>query len=227
MARRMKPRRTAGLVSWDTALTYRSPAIVGLRRNVDSRRRYSLILMIACVASNERSSCGDVPGIMTVDGIVIRMGERVTHSARSEANTPIERYGGFFEAQGLVVKDVGPGEVVVRLNHPRDDQRGGGGTSALNGGVIAYVFDGALGAAVTSLAVEQFGIDPRNESAFGEATISLTINYVQPALGSTFEAHGHAVRTGRTVAFAEGKLYDERGDVCATASGVWRLFLRS
>ncbi len=151
----------------------------------------------------------------------------MTHTAKSEANMPLERYGGFFEAQGLIVEDLRPGEVVVRLHQPRDDQRGGGGMAALNGGVIAYMFDGALGAAVTSLAVEHLGIDPRDQQAFGEATISLTINYVRPAFGTRFEARGLAVRTGRTIAFAEGKLYDENGDVCATSTGVWRLFIKS
>ncbi len=151
----------------------------------------------------------------------------MTKPAKSEANLQVERYGGFFEAQSLTVADVRPGEVVVKLSDPRDDQRGGAGTAALNGGVIAYMFDGALGAAVTSLVVEQLHIDVLDEKSFGEATISLTINYVKPALGTKFEAHGKAVRTGRTIAFAEGKLYDENGDVCATASGVWRLFMKS
>jgi uncharacterized protein (TIGR00369 family) len=150
----------------------------------------------------------------------------VTDSRRAEANLPIEQYGGFFEAQKLTIEHTAPGEAVVRLVGPRDDQRGGGGTAALNGGVIAYMFDGVLGAAATSLAMQRLGIDANNPGDFETATISLTINYVQPALGDDFAAKGAAVRTGRTIAFAEGKLYDERGEVCATASGVWRLFLK-
>lgn len=150
----------------------------------------------------------------------------MTDSRKSEANLPVERYGGFFEAQKLTVENGAPGEAIVRLAGPRDDQRGGGGTSALNGGVIAYMFDGALGAAVTSLVMNRFGIDAADKAAFETATVSLTINYAQPAEGDAFQAHGVAVRAGRTIAFAEGKLYDERGDVCATASGVWRLFLK-
>ncbi len=153
-------------------------------------------------------------------------GEKVTDLEKSDANLPVERFGGFFEAQKLEVEDVKPGEVIVRLVDPRNDQRGGGGTSALNGGVIAYMFDGALGGAVTSLAVRSLGVDIHDHSAFAEATISLTINYVKPALGDSFEAHGVAIRTGRTIAFAEGKLYDASGEICATASGVWRLFIK-
>ncbi len=147
-------------------------------------------------------------------------------SANSEANLPVERFGGFFEAQNLTVEDSKPGEVIVRLVDPRDDQRGGGGNASLNGGVIAYMFDGALGAAITSLLTQELGIDVYDRSSFGEATISLTINYVQPAFGNTFEARGTAVRAGRTIAFAEGKLFDEQGQVCATATGIWRLFMK-
>ena len=151
----------------------------------------------------------------------------MTQTERSEANLPVQRYGGFYEAQRLSVRDVRPGEVVIELIDPRDDQRGGGGTSALNGGVIAYMFDGAMGAAIASLVIDRFGIDAEDENAFGEATISLTINYVQPAMGNRFEARGHAVRAGRSIAFADAHLLDENGEVCATASGVWRLFLKS
>ena len=136
-----------------------------------------------------------------------------------------ERYAGFYEAQQLKAVDAAPGKSIVRLVNPRDDQRGGGGTSALNGGVIAYMFDGALGSAVASLAVHEYGAGEKDIPGYAESTISLTINYVKPALGDAFEAHGTAIRTGRTVAFAEGKLYDSDGEICATASGVWRLFL--
>ncbi|MGA7671208.1 MAG: PaaI family thioesterase [Nitrolancea sp.] len=151
----------------------------------------------------------------------------MTHTEKSEANLPVERYGGFYEAQGLTVRDIAPGDVVIELNDPRDDQRGGGGTAALNGGVIAYMFDGAMGAAIASLIIDRFRLDSTDDQAFGEATISLTINYVKPAMGTHFEAHGHAVRAGRSIAFADAKILDEHGDVCATASGVWRIFLRS
>ena len=138
---------------------------------------------------------------------------------------PQERYRGFYEAQGLTVEEVGPGEVILRLADVRDDQRGGGGTAALNGGVIAYMFDGALGAATASLAIHTYGIGDRELPGFGEVTINLTINYVRPALGNYFEARGTAIRTGRTVAFAEGKLVDANNQICATASGAWRIFL--
>jgi uncharacterized protein (TIGR00369 family) len=149
----------------------------------------------------------------------------VTVDGVDSDNRMHKRYAGFYEAQQLVVEELVPGKSILRLVDPRDDQRGGGGTSALNGGVIAYMFDGALGAAVASLAVQTYGDGANDIPGYAESTISLTINYVKPALGDSFEAHGTAIRTGRTVAFAEGKLYDSEGEICATASGVWRLFL--
>ncbi|HEX3724334.1 MAG TPA: PaaI family thioesterase [Nitrolancea sp.] len=136
-----------------------------------------------------------------------------------------EKHSGFFEAQGLSVEDIAPGDVILRLPVVRDDQRGGGGTDALNGGVIAYMFDGALGAAAASLAWDKYGNGDGPPAKFGEVTINLTINYVRPALGDRFEVRAVAVGTGRTVAFAEGKLYDAENRICATASGVWRMFL--
>ena len=58
-----------------------------------------------------------------------------------------QRWGNnlFMRAQGLEVEIVGVGEAVVRLPQVMATQRGGGGSdTVLNGGVIAYMFDGAL-----------------------------------------------------------------------------------
>ena len=66
-----------------------------------------------------------------------------------------QRWGNnlFMRAQGLEVDIVGVGEAVVRLPQVMATQRGGGGSDAvLNGGVIAYMFDGALGCAIASSA---------------------------------------------------------------------------
>ena len=136
-----------------------------------------------------------------------------------------DKFGVFYRAHGLTLEEVRPGEAVVRLAQATEDQRGGGGTDALNGGVIAYMFDGALGAAVASAALHRLdgqGLDP---TGFGQVTITLNISYLRAARGDRFEARGVALQVGGSVAFAEGKFYDERGDVCASATGVWRVFL--
>ena len=65
--------------------------------------------------------------------------QRIADYKRSWSNNP------FLNAQGLEVEEIGTGEVVVRLPQVLPSQRGGGGTDhALNGGVVSYMFDGAL-----------------------------------------------------------------------------------
>jgi len=53
----------------------------------------------------------------------------------------------YTRAQGLAVEEVAAGKVIVRLPQVQNSQLGGGGgfLPVLNGGVIAYMFDGALG----------------------------------------------------------------------------------
>lgn len=131
----------------------------------------------------------------------------------------------FMKAQGLEIEIVGVGNAVVRLPKVSPTQRGGGGSDAvLNGGVIAYMFDGALGCAIASTSLarpEMLGVDP---SQLRQSTINLDISYVEAASGDHFEARGKVVRASRSMAFAEGELYDAQGRVCATAKGIWRIF---
>ena len=131
----------------------------------------------------------------------------------------------FMKAQGLEIEIVGVGNAVVRLPRVLPTQRGGGGSdTVLNGGVIAYMFDGALGCAIASTLLarpEMLGVDP---SQLRQSTINLDISYVEAASGDHFEARGKVVRASRSMAFAEGELYDAQGRVCATAKGIWRIF---
>lgn len=131
----------------------------------------------------------------------------------------------FMRAQGLEVEIAGVGQALVRLPQPTLEQRGGGGSDGvLNGGVIAYMFDGALGCAIASSLLarpEMRDIDP---SELRQSTINLDISYVEAASGDRFEARGRVVRASRSVAFAEGELHDAQGRVCATAKGIWRVF---
>lgn len=138
-----------------------------------------------------------------------------------------QRWGNntFMQAQGLQLEVVGVGEAVVRLPQATAAQRGGGGSdSVLNGGVIAYMFDGALGCAIASSLLARpdiRGVDPRS---LRQSTINLDISYLDAASGVRFEAHGKVVRASRNIAFAEGELLDAQGRTCATAKGIWRVF---
>jgi len=131
----------------------------------------------------------------------------------------------FLKAQGLEVEETATGEAIVRLPQVLQSQRGGGGSDVvLNGGVISYMFDGALGWAIISslLAMpEALEIDPFELRQF---TMNLDITYLDAAIGDRFEAHGKVVRISRSTAFAEGRFLDANGKVCATAKGIWRVF---
>jgi len=138
-----------------------------------------------------------------------------------------QRWGSntFLSAQGLELELGSIGRAVVHLRKPTAVQRGGGGSAdVINGGVIAYMFDAALGCAIASANLARPEMRSIAPHELRQSTINLDITYVDAAAGSRFEAHGRVVRVGRSVAFADGELRDEHGHVCATAKGIWRIF---
>jgi acyl-coenzyme A thioesterase PaaI-like protein len=136
----------------------------------------------------------------------------------------------FMRAQGLEVREHAIGEVILRLPLANEAQRGGGGSGdggesdVLNGGVVAYMFDGALGFSITSALLALPDARRIDLARLRQFTINLDITYLDAARGASFEAHGKAVRVSRSTAFAEGWLRDADGKVCATARGIWRIF---
>jgi uncharacterized protein (TIGR00369 family) len=82
----------------------------------------------------------------------------------------------------------------------------------IHGGVVASLLDAAMAVAVRSAC----------EPGQGAATISMTVNYVQPGRG-TLVAHGTALRTGRSVASAEARVVDAAGALVAHAIGTMRV----
>lgn len=54
--------------------------------------------------------------------------------------------------------------------------------------------------------------------------MNLDITYLAAAQGGSFSAVGRVLRVGRSTAFAQGELLNGRGEVCATAKGIWRVF---
>ncbi|MDP3293911.1 MAG: PaaI family thioesterase [Nevskia sp.] len=131
----------------------------------------------------------------------------------------------FIQAQGLEVEEIAVGHVVLHLRSPRPDQRGAGGSPlAINGGLMAYMFDGALGWAIVSAQIPRAEAAGANLADYRQVTMNLDVTFLEAALGNRFEAHGRVIRVGRGTAFAEGEVLDENGRVCATAKGIWRVF---
>jgi uncharacterized protein (TIGR00369 family) len=53
-------------------------------------------------------------------------------------------------------------------------------------------------------------------------TLSLNVNYLSRPKGKMLLADGHVTGGGRKTFFAEGTVFDETGEVIATATGVFR-----
>ncbi len=90
-------------------------------------------------------------------------------------------------------------------------QRGGLGSDAVNGGVLAAMFDLAIGCTPAL-------VDPTRRSA----TVQLSINFMSAVRGARVVARSRVTRGGSTV-FASASIFDAEGNECATATGLSRL----
>lgn len=101
------------------------------------------------------------------------------------------------------------GEVRVTVDPIRHHHRGGLGTEAVNGVVIAGLFDLVVG--ITGY-LHVYG------RRAGVA--QLNVQYLRPVTGDRFEVVGRPTRVGRNLVFAAAELIDERGAVCARCDGI-------
>lgn len=101
-------------------------------------------------------------------------------------------------------------EVVIAQIKP--EQRGGLGTDAINGGVLAAIFDLAIGCTPAL-------IDPTRRSA----TVQLSINFMRAVRGDRLVARAKIDRAGDVLLFASAQILDEKGVLCASCTGMSRL----
>ncbi len=124
----------------------------------------------------------------------------------------------FYSWAGIDVVEATEGESYLELR-VQDHHRGGGGTDAINGGIVAYLFDGILGAAVRSA---------WPDDVVRHVTITLNIQYHRLLrVKHTVIGRGHVTQFGGTTVFAAGEVYDDAGLVAATCTGVYRVFRRA
>ena len=83
-----------------------------------------------------------------------------------------------------------------------------------HGGVLATLLDTALGYCVC------YTGDPDNKQLV--MTLSLNVQYLSVARGTKLITEGRKTGGGKSVAFAEGTVFDEHGTVVATATGVFK-----
>lgn len=102
--------------------------------------------------------------------------------------------------------------VVATLPEVRPEHRGGLGTSAVNGAVIAGMFDLVLGCTAAL-------VDPTKRCA----TLQLSMSFQRPLTGDSVRAEAEIDSHGKNTLFASARILDSQGTVCARAQGVVRL----
>ena len=103
-------------------------------------------------------------------------------------------------------------KVVVTIPEIRPEHRGGLGTSAVNGGVIAAMFDLVIGCTPALL-------DPTRRCA----TLQLSMSFQRPLTGDSVRAEAEIDSAGKNTLFASARIMDSQGNVCARAQGVVRI----
>ncbi len=111
---------------------------------------------------------------------------------------------------GVRVDLSAPDVVRTYVDPVEPHQRGGLGTEAVNGVVMAGVFDLTIGL------VGHFCTPGRRGG-----TAQLNMHFLRPVLGDRFEVLGRLVRAGRSLVFATADLHDERGQLCARCDGIF------
>ncbi|PTL79402.1 PaaI family thioesterase [Vitiosangium sp. GDMCC 1.1324] len=100
-------------------------------------------------------------------------------------------------------------KAVVSLPEVRPEHRGGLGTSAVNGGIIAALFDLVIGCTPAL-------VDPSRRAA----TMQLSMSFERPLRGNSIRAEATIDSFGTSTLFASARMYDEQGQVCARCQGV-------
>ena len=102
-----------------------------------------------------------------------------------------------------------PRHVRAVVDPIKPEHRGGLGTDAVNGAVIAGVFDLVIG---LSGYLQTLG------RRAGVAQLS--IQFLRPVLGERFDIVGYPVRVGTNLVFCTAELHDEKDVVCARCDGM-------
>ena len=113
---------------------------------------------------------------------------------------------------GLAARFVAGEKVIVSIPHVRPEHRGGKGTDAVNGGVIAAMFDFALGAcAILTPPLRR------------NATVQISMMFERAVRGDTARCEAVVERAAHKLLFASATVFDAAGNACSRATGVVHL----
>ena len=114
----------------------------------------------------------------------------------------------FYRHLGLELEALADGKSASRLPFRKEY---GNTRGEVHGGAIATLVDAAMSQAVRSTV----------ELNARVATISMTVNYMAPAIGDVL-CKGAVVRGGRSLMFVEAEVIDSAGTVVCKASATYR-----
>ena len=106
--------------------------------------------------------------------------------------------------------EVAPKRITVQFDAQPEFCHSG---TVVQGGFVTAWIDNAMALA----------IGRASEGAFMAATLEVKVNFFRPTHPGRVRAEAWVVRMGRCVAFAEGHLLDDAGNVLATASSTIKL----
>lgn len=116
---------------------------------------------------------------------------------------------------GAEVLEIDPEEGFARVAFTtRDDFLNLAGV--VQGGILAAMLDSAM----------SYSAIARNRLKNRVPTLELKISFIAPAKPGRLIGEGRVIRMGRTIAFLEGKLMDEGGELLATSTATARLVPR-
>ncbi len=123
----------------------------------------------------------------------------------------------FVEAQGFVLEKFADSESILTLV-PRADQLNSFGV--VHGGVVMTLLDVAMAHAARAGNVEDL-----SEAVRGAVTIEMKTSFMAPSPAGPAKlfAHGKLLKRTATLAFTEGRVLDEQGNLCAHATGTFKL----
>jgi uncharacterized protein (TIGR00369 family) len=128
----------------------------------------------------------------------------------------LERLASYFDEEvtfskhiKIRVEDVQPGRATLYVDVEDIHCNGNG---SLHGGVYTSLIDNATGLAVSSLV------------GLRTATIQMDTHFLEPVSGGRITCRGEVVHRTRRTATAEGRVYDDEGNLVATGAGVFRIF---
>ena len=146
--------------------------------------------------------------ISSIDYRSLHLAEWLTGAERAEFEKLWNDHPGMRHMGARV--DLGtPGLVRCIVDPIRPEHRGGLGTEAVNGAVIAGVFDLVIGLAGY--------VHTRGRRA---GVAQLSIQFLRPVLGDRFETVARNARVGTNLVFSTAELLDARGVVCARCDGI-------